>query len=294
MSNESVIKNNFILKVTILFLVALLLGLGGFFYKTQEQSKAVQNMLKAEKTAVLKDLAIAKDSLNVAIAANTNLSAELIAERDKIQLLMAEVDVFKGDISSLGPYKTESQKFKNNVERLMRQVFILNEENKKLTSVIDETKTKLVKAVKYSDTLKSQNLKMATKIEKAARLTILNLQSTAYKQKSSGKKITTDKANKTDVLKVSFMIAENEMAKSGDKTYHVQIIDGRGNVLGDKLSESFKTFILYYSFMCTVKYENITVKVEKELPVTDIKPGTYFINIYDKDELVAKNNFILK
>jgi hypothetical protein len=44
----------------------------------------------------------------------------------------------------------------------------------------------------------------------------------------------TDKARRADMLKVSFTIAENQFAKSGDKTYYVQVIDSKNNVLGDK------------------------------------------------------------
>jgi hypothetical protein len=39
---------------------------------------------------------------------------------------------------------------------------------------------------------------------------------------------------RADVLKISFTIAENQIAKSGDKVYYVQVIDSKNNVLGDK------------------------------------------------------------
>jgi hypothetical protein len=45
-----------------------------------------------------------------------------------------------------------------------------------------------------------------------------------FKVRSSGKQIETDKAEQI-CLKVSFTIAANQIAKSGDKTYYVQVID---------------------------------------------------------------------
>ena len=90
------------------------------------------------------------------------------------------------------------------------------------------------------------------------------------------------------------MIAENQIAKSGDKTYYVQVIDSKSNVLGDKKTEMFGEKSLTYSFVTSVKYENKTVKVEKDLPVTDIQSGSYFVNIFDKAELVSKTSFTLK
>jgi len=71
-------------------------------------------------------------------------------------------------------------------------------------------------------------------VEKGSKLSVLNLKTAAFKLKSSGKQIETEKARKADILKISFTIAENSIAKSGDKTYYVQVIDGKNNVLGDK------------------------------------------------------------
>jgi hypothetical protein len=282
------------LKAIIILLSLLLIGSLGYVYKISQDAKVAQNILVSEKIAVLKDLSIAKDSLNIAIASNTNLSEELIAERDKIQLLIADVDKSRGDAKDMVNYKTDANKIKDRVATLMRQVLLLKNENKKLIKELDITAVKLGAAKTYTDTLVKQNSRMAIKIEKAAKLSILNLQSSAIRQKSSGKQIETDKASKADVLKISFMIAENKMAKSGDKTYYIQVIDSKGNVLGDKQTESFKSMNLTYSFISTVKYENKTVKIEKDLPVSDVQPGIYYINIYDNGELITKYNFTLK
>ena len=117
----------------------------------------------------------------------------------------------------------------------------------------------------------------------------------AVKQRSSGKQIDTDKATRADVLKISFTIAENQVAKTGDRTYFVQVIDSKNNVLGDKKTEAFGTTYLPYSFQKTVKYENKTVQVQEDLPVKSISAGTYFVNVFDKNgELVSKNSFQLR
>lgn len=292
MDNKS--KSNSGLKAIIVILALLLLGSLWYVYKITNDSKAVETVLMSEKDAVLKDLSIANDSLNIAIASNTTLSEELIAERDRIQQLMADVEKSKGDVASMSKYKTEALKLRNNVAVLMKEVSVLKKQNQQLTVERDSTVAVLGEAKKYNDTLMNQNYKMATTIEKASKLSVLNLQSSAVKQRSSGKQISTDKASKADVLKISFMIAENQIAKSGDKTYYVQIIDSKSNVLGDKKTETFGEKSLTYSFVSTVKYENKTVKVEKDLPVNDIQEGSYFVNIFDKAELVSKTSFTLK
>ena len=286
--------NNSLLKVVIAILALLLVGSLWYVYKITNDSKAVATVLISEKEAVLKDLMIQKDSLNAAISSNTTLSDELIAERDKIQQLMADVEKSKGDVASMSKFKTEAKTLRNNVSALMKQVDGLKKDNEKLTIQRDSTATVLGESRKYADTLVEQNFKLANTIEKGSKLSVLNLQSSAVKQKSSGKQTPTDKASRADVLKISFMIAENQIAKSGDKTYYVQVIDSKSNVLGDKKTETFGEKSLTYSFETAVKYENKTVKVEKDLPVKDIQSGSYFVNIFDKAELVSKTSFTLK
>jgi hypothetical protein len=287
-------NNNSGLKAAIILLMLLLLGSLWYIYKITNDSKTVETILISEKDAVLKDLAIQKDSLEIAIASNTTLSSELITERDRIQLLMADVEKSKGDVASMSKFKVEANKLRNSVAVLMKQVDVLKKENQKLVVERDSTAAILGQSRTLNDTLVSQNDHLAKTVEKASKLSVLNLQSSAVRQKSSGKQITTDKASKADVLKISFMIAENQVAKSGDKTYYVQVIDSKSNVLGDKKTEVFGEKSLTYSFISTVKYENKTVKVDKDLPVQDIQSGSYFVNIFDKNELVSKTSFTLK
>ncbi|MDI9311435.1 MAG: hypothetical protein QM535_14580 [Limnohabitans sp.] len=287
-------SNNSGLKAIIVILCLLLIGSLGYMFKLSSDSKDTQKILVDEKESVLKDLAIAKDSLDAAIARNTALSDELIVERDKIQQLISDVQQAKENSSSMMKYKDEALKLRVSVNFLMKQVETLKNQNSKLLIERDSTVQKLNEAKKYNDTLVSKNVKLATDVERASKLSVLNLQVSAVRQKSSGKQIETDKASKTNILKISFMIAENQIAKSGDKQYYIQVVDSNNEVLGDMQSVVFSGKTLIYSFVSTVKYENKTVKVEKNLTVTDIKEGGYYVNVFDKDELVSRTSFNLK
>ncbi|WP_309597661.1 hypothetical protein [Flavobacterium oreochromis] len=208
---------------------------------------------------------------------------------------MAELEKTKStDITAIAKYKDEVQKLKSKIANLIKQIDGLKKENATLNTKIDSTNIVLKKSRSANDTLISKNNMLAKTIEKGAKLSIVNLQTTAVKQKSSGRQIVTDKASRANVLKISFTIAENQIAKSGDKSYYVQIIDSKNNVLGDKKIESFGDKMLTYSFVSSVRYENKTVKVEKDLPVEDITEGTFFVNVFDKTELVAKTSFSLR
>jgi len=259
----------------------------------KEQDKNIVE-IKSEKESVLKDLSDLKNTYDAAIAENTSMSDELIAERDKVVKLMKDLKSAKGDNASLMKYKEQYKALEQKMRNLMEEVTVLKSKNQELTTNLDSTKVILEDSKKYNQVLVGQNEELAKTVEKGSKLTITNLKTAAYKVRSSGKEISTDKASRADMLKINFTIAENKIAKSGDKTYYVQVIDANNNVLGDKATISFGDTSLTYSFTTTVKYENKTVDVSEQLKGKDFAKGTYFVNVFDKGELVSKSSFSLK
>ncbi len=289
-------KNNS-LKAIILVLVLLLLGSLFYIFKLTTDTQNLETKVTAvatEKDNILKDLQELKATYDAAIAENTSMSDELIAEREKVVQLMAQLEKAKGDASAMRKYKEQYKSLETKIKSLIQEVEVLKGENQKLTKNLDSTTVVLQDSKNYNQVLVGQNEELTKTVEKASKLSVLNLKTAAYKQRSSGKQIETDKASRADVLKISFTIAENAVAKSGDKTYYVQVIDAKNNVLGDKETTTFGSQSLTYSFQAKVKYENKTVNVSQDLPGKNFEKGSYFVNIFDKGELVSKTSFTLR
>lgn len=285
------------LKAIIGVLAILLIGSLIYIFKLTSDAKTLQTTVttvKSEKESVLKDLADLKTNYDAAIAENTTMSDELIAERDKVVKLMADLKASKGDNASLQKYKTQYKAMEQKMQNLMQEVAVLKKQNQTLTTNLDSTTVVLEDNKKYNQVLVGQNEQLAKTVELGSKLSITNLKTASYKVRSSGKQIATDKASRTDILKINFTVAENKIAKSADKTYYVQVIDSKNNVLGDKATISFGEISLTYSFTTTVKYENKTVEVSEQLPGKDFAKGTYFVNVFDKGELVSKSSFSLR
>jgi predicted nucleic acid-binding Zn-ribbon protein len=107
-------KSNSNLKAVIAILAVLLVGSLVYIFKMTSDAKALQTELStttSEKEAVMKDLEALKTRYDAAIAENTSMSDELIAEREKIVNLMADLKKSKGDVASMSKYK--SQYFSN-------------------------------------------------------------------------------------------------------------------------------------------------------------------------------------
>ena len=290
-------KSNSSLKAIILVLALLLVASLFYIYQLTSQTTELTTQVtevKSEKENILKELGDLKATYDAAIAENTTMSDELIAERDKIVNLMEQLKKSKGDVASLAKYKTQFVALQAKMNTLMQEVEGLKVQNKKLTTHIDSTEVVLEEAKNYNKTLVGQNEELSKTVEKAAKLSVLNLKTMAYKKRNSGKEIETDKASRANTLRVSFTIAENSVAKSGDKNYYVQIIDSKNNVLGEKAKVVFARQTHSYSFISTVKFENKTVQVQQDLSGKNFEKGTYFVNVFDKNELVSKTSFTLR
>jgi len=286
------------LKVVVVILALLLMGSLAYVYKLQQDKDAVDSSLSktlTEKEKFQAELESKIAEYDIAIADNTALKGELEEEQAKIMELLEKIKKSDGSVAELSKYKTQYVKLKREMDNLIAENNVLKANNSKLTKNLDSTNVVLTNAKTANDTLAAKNENLSKTVEKAQRLSVLNLTTLAVKQKSSGKQINTDKASKADVLKIGFTIAENQVAKTGDRTYYVQVIDSKNNVLGEKKTETFGTTYLPYSFQKTIKYENKTVQVQEDLSVKNISAGSYFVNVFDKKgELVSKSSFQLK
>ncbi|WP_298140826.1 hypothetical protein [Flavobacterium sp.] len=290
-------KSNSALKAVILVLSLLLAGSLFYIFQLTTKTENLETEIKSEKTEkenVLTDLEELKATYDAAIAENTSMSDELIAEREKVVRLMEDLKKSNGNAASMAKYKQQYEGLQTKMKSLMQEIEVLKKQNQELTTNLDSTKVVLEESQNYTKTLVGQNEELSKTVEKGSKLSVLNLKTAAFKLKSSGKEVATDKARRADVLKVSFTIAENSIAKTGDKTYYVQVIDSKNNVLGEKATETFGDKSLTYSFTTSVKYENKTVQVTENLKGKDFEKGTYFVNVFDKNELVSKTSFTLK
>ncbi len=290
-------KSSSSLKIIVAILAILLVGSLVYIFKMTSDADVVKTELKTtltEKESVMKDLEELKSTYDAAIAENTSMSDELIKERDKVVNLMSDLNKSKGDVASMAKYKSQFISLQGNMKVLMAENEGLKKQNTTLTTQRDSTIVVLGESKRYNEALVGQNEELAKAVEIGSKLTVLNTRGSAFKLRSSGKQIETDKASRADVLRVSFTVAENQIAKSGEKTYFVQVIDSKNNVLGDKKTENFGDNILTYSFLTNVKYENKTIQVSEDLKGKDFAKGTYFINIFDKNVLVSKTSFVLR
>jgi uncharacterized protein (DUF3084 family) len=296
-------KKNSGLKALVAILT-LLLGISVYFnFKSLKETKILVkevSSIKSEKDKVLDSLMVLKTTYETAISEKTALSDNLKAEKTKVENLISELKKSKGDASSIANFRKKFNALQDSMKSLIAENDILKKSNEKLVVQKDSVITVANIQKKQNDTLAEKNQTLASKVEKGSKLVVLNLKTQSLKQKSSGKQIETDKASRANKLKISFSIAANEIADSGEKLYYIQVIDSKNNVLGEKKVEEFGQESLTYSFTSKIPYENKSVDVVEYIDLAtdaegkEFEKGTYFVNVFDKNVLASKTSFALR
>ena len=243
--------------------------------------------LRKEKSVVLKDLEKSKLFLDQILTSNKSLSNKLILEREKVSKLISDLSSKTVTTKTLIVYKKDANFIDARIKTLLEQINVYKNR-------IDSTNVVLKIEKVKNDTLTNNNKKLISKVSEASKLYFYNLKSNFFKVKSSGREIETDNASRIDLIKVSFMIAENDFAKNFKKVYYVQIIDPKNNVIGRKESQRFGDFYLEYGALIPVQFEKKTVKGEADIAVKDLVYGDYKINIFDKSKIILTESFKLK
>ena len=284
-------------KILIIALTVLLFGLIGYtFYNNNDHKEAVK-FLQSEKDQIIGNLTAMEEKYDVAIAENTSLSDSLTMEKEKIAVLKDSVQNLKKINSSvLRRYRGQLATLEKTNTRLLDEVDSLKMANNILTEEKDSINSQLTIQTNYNDTLVAQNMELARKVEIGGAINVENVQVTAMKMRSNGKYTETNKAQKTDAIKVAFRLIENEIAEPGDKEAYIVLKNPAGQVINAKgtflMSEGMEA---KYTDQTIVNYENADLDVVMlvERKGDKYESGVYPIEVFVEGKLVGSANLEL-
>lgn len=255
-----------------------------------EKSKVVNTITISEKILVEKNTVevdlvnLQKDYQNL----QTNDAAmqlDIDAKRARIEVLIKEASRHKGDATIISKLKIEMQTLRSIMQSYVRTIDSLNTlnqtlvaEKKTVLKQLGSEKEKQSVLIKEKDELKST-------IAKGSILSCFNINAKAVLYKRGGKKESeTNKARKTEKIKVSFSLGENKIAKAGEKTIYVRIMTPDGKELAksydDNCRFNFNQSSGYFAGRETLNYANAELNgVTYCEGQGEYVPGNYIIEI---------------
>ncbi|WP_295832409.1 chromosome partitioning protein ParA [uncultured Winogradskyella sp.] len=290
-------NNNIGLKVGLGILLTLFLVTAFYTSKLYNEKKETEATLVKEKKQVMNDLNIMAKQYDDAIGENDIANDKLVEARERIQGLMDSLKVSQNSVGSLWRYKKKYLALQEEMDDLLVENDRLKVENELLATSLDSTQIQLVERSAFTDSLLVQNTELADVVKDAGALQTIGLKGYGVIERSSGKQIPTERARRSDKLKVCYTVAKNILTDAGDKELYVQIIDPRSNVLGANNQVEFEDQVLNYSLISRFNYENRNLNIcEFVAPAGDDKfeKGRYIVNVFNENILISTSEFSLK
>jgi regulator of replication initiation timing len=290
-------KSSIGLKVALGIALALFIGTGFYTSQLYKEKNETETQLTKEKELVMNDLSNMAKQYDLAIGENEVANAKLVDAKERIQGLIDSLKVSETNVKSLWRYKSKYAALQKEMDVLLEENDKLKVENELLATSLDSTKVRLEERTMFTDSLLVQNTALAEVVENAAVLSTVGLKGFGVIERTSGKLIPTERAGRTDKIRVCFTVAKNSLVQSGDQELYVQVIDPNNNTLGVNEQVEFGDKILNYSLVSKFNYENSNLNIcEFVLAKGDNKfeKGRYIVNVFNEKDLVSSSEFTLR
>ena len=279
--------------------IALVLFLGTAFYTMNlyQSSAKVQKDLTEQKQLVMNDLNAMAKQYDVAISENEVANKDLIEARARIQGLIDSLKISETNVKSLWSYKQKYISLQKEMNTLLAENDKLKVQNSYLATSLDSTRVRLEERTIFSDSLLMQNNALAEVVSNAAVLGAVNMKGFGVIERTSGKFIPTERASRTDKIRVCFTVAKNKLVKGGDQELYVQVIDPKSTTLGLNEQVKFGANTVNYSIISKFNYENTNLDICEFVATkgkSNFEKGRYIVNVYNEKDLVATSEFTLK
>jgi len=279
--------------------IALVLFLGTAFYTMNlyQSSAKVQKDLTEQKQLVMNDLNAMAKQYDVAISENEVANKDLVEARSRIQGLIDSLKISETNVKSLWSYKQKYVSLQKEMNMLLEENDKLKVQNSYLATSLDSTRVRLEERTIFTDSLLMQNNALAEVVSNAAVLGAVNMKGFGVIERTSGKFIPTERASRTDKIRVCFTVAKNKLVRGGDQELYVQVIDPKSNTLGLNEQVTFGGKSLNYSIISKFNYENANLDICEFVASkgkSDFQKGRYIINVFNEKDLVATSEFTLK
>lgn len=256
-----------------LLLIFLMLCSNGALGWLWWKDKGKLQVVTVEKETLAKDAEIVKQEL-IALGAqyenlkvnNQKMQLEIDSRKDEIAQLQRELEKHKDNAWIIAKLKKETETLRRIMQHFVVEIDSLNTLNKNIIADREKVRGELTTEKEKNTVLTKEKASLQETVNIASMLKTVGLQAVGIAEKKGGKKESeTGKARKTDKIKIKFTLAENLVAKSGDRVIYARIISPEGKEItqADDSTHIFKFGKSkgYWATKKTVNYINENTEV---------------------------------
>ena len=265
----------------------------------EEMNQALSGYIDGTTKDLKKDFQNMLDTYDRLIEKDASLTDSLTIQKERINELMQELtDTRRRSYREINKLKDENGTLRNIMREYLYRIDSLNTLNINLTTKLDQTSTRLTQTETERDRLKEQQQQSEELLAKGARLNAFNFNSVCLRYRVSGTTHEVNRAGRVDVISSSFTIGENSIAKKGNKTVYMQIIDPNGKVIYSKPSNvvNIAGSEIIYTDSRDINFQGLQLDmtIVHNLQGREIDKGNYTVKIFADGALIGKDSFTLK
>lgn len=283
-------------KILIGVLSVLLIALAVYTVTLFNDNKATISNLETQKADIEQELEGLIANYDEVIKENELKDKDLLAARERIEVLLDSVKDAEANVALIQRYKAEINRLKQERAMLFKRADSLIAANKRLALERDSTSTELENTKLVVDSVSQENLAMNETIKKGSIVKATDLRGEAVIIRNSGKVVDTRRSSRADKIRACFTLAPNAIAQKGDRILYVQVINPKGVMMGDNTVKQFEEKNLNYSASTNVFYENeeLDVCILVNARESNLIEGVYTLNLFDGPNLTASTTMTLK
>ncbi len=271
-------RNNIIVGILSVILVVVIVL---FFIQRKEHRSALTG-LKAEKDSIQSELAQIATSYDSLRTENDTINGQLFMAQEKVRDLMLEIEQTKRvSVQKINEYQKQVNTMRVIMRYFVTQLDSLNRRNQQLLEENTQVKEQYKQAEIKNEQLSQEKDKLEKNLQRAAQLEVRELIAEGMNSRNKETKF----ANRTDKIRISFVLNSNITAKRGPKNIYVRIMRPDQLLLSKSPGDlfQFEDLKIQYSAMREVNYEGM------ELPVaiywdnageSPLMIGTYTIDLF--------------
>jgi hypothetical protein len=282
-------------------LIVALAGTWGYLLWDKSQHNQKEEQLTTQvvttdsaRNEVQREFDAANAQIDQLTSQNTHLDSliksktkDLADIRSRIQTILRKQNATEAELNEARQLINE---LNAKIAGYIAQIEKLEGEKLVLTSQRDSVQRNL-------DTATAQNQDLSKKVDLGSVLHASNIKITALHVKNSGKEVTTTKAKRADMMRISFNLDENRITPTGPKDLYVCITAPDNTPLAVEALGSGKFTLAdgtekLYTAMKTVDY---TIGQKSDVNIdwkqnSAFKPGAYKVEIYEGGYLIGQGN----
>lgn len=291
--------NEKIYKGTILVLVVII-GVLTFLLITSRQSL---KEVSTERTVVTDRNVELEDELNSILAEYNQIKNEydsVLTKQDSI--IQANAEEIRRLIAQQADYRRiqrNLQLLQDITQNYVREMDSLYVVNKVLKDENIEMQEEIQRFTRRTTELAQTKEELEGKVEVASALRAFQLTATPLRIRGRGREEITDRSGRTDQIRVCFTVAENPVARTGNKNAYVRIADPMGNILrvsdDDQYSFVIESDTLQFTMRDQFNYQNMDTEVCMDWYGTEnYEDGLYLVSVFTDEFRLGETQFSLR